>query len=64
MTFYNKENAMVFDVYVQDSFYKAIEGSNVADVLKQVSQDMVNNLIPNFDPAKNHDVRIVPQDNA
>ena len=55
---------MVFDVYVQDSFYKAIEGSNVADVLKQVSQDMVNNLIPNFDPAKNHDVRIVPQDNA
>lgn len=55
---------MVFDVYVQDSFYKAIEGNNVADVLKQVGQDIVNNIIPNFDPAKNHDVRIVPQENV
>lgn len=55
---------MIFDVYVQDSFYKAIEGSNVADVLKQVGLDIVNNLIPNFDHTKNHDVRIVPQDNT
>lgn len=55
---------MVFDVYVQDSFYKAIEGNSVGDVLKQVGQDIVNNLVPNYDPARNHDVRIVPQDNT
>lgn len=55
---------MVFDVYVQDNFYKAMEGSNVAEVLKQVGQDLLNNLIPNFDHTRNHDVRIIPQENS
>lgn len=55
---------MIFNVYVQDNFYKTMEGSNVADILKQVGDDILNHLVPNFDPTKNHDVRIVPQDNT
>lgn len=55
---------MLFDVYVQDKFYKVIEASNVADVLRAVGQDITNNLVPDFDKDRNHDVKIVPQDNA
>jgi hypothetical protein len=55
---------MVFDVYIQENYYKAMEGDNVADVLKQVGQDIVNNAVPNFDHSKNHDVKIVPRENA
>ena len=55
---------MVFDVYVQDNYYKAIEASSVTDVLRIVGTDISNNLIPNFDPAKNHNIRIIPQDNT
>ena len=55
---------MVFDVYIQDNYYKAIEGDNVADILKQVGQDIVNNVIPNFDHSRNHDVKVVPRENA
>jgi len=55
---------MVFDVYVQDTYYKAIEASNVTDVLRIVGIDISNNLVLHFDPAKNHDIRIVPQDNT
>lgn len=55
---------MVFDVYVQDNFYKTMEGNNVADVLKQVGHDINSNLIPNFDSSKNHNVKIVPKENT
>ena len=55
---------MLFDVYVQDTFYKVIEASNVTDVLRIVGTDISNNVVPNFDKTKNHDIRIVPQDNA
>ncbi len=59
---------MQFDVTIQGHFYKVMEGNNIGEVLKEITQDMINNkiveLIPSFDINKNHDVNIVPKENV
>lgn len=59
---------MQFDVSVQGHFYKVMEGNNVGEILKQVTQDMINNVIvetiPTFDINQPHNVSIVPKENV
>lgn len=59
---------MQFDVSVQGHFYKVMDGENVGQILKQVTEDMVNNLIieiiPTFDINQPHNVSIVPKENV
>lgn len=49
-----------YQVFVQDIFYKEITSDFVSDILKQVSQDIVNGLVPNFDNTKNASIKIIP----
>ena len=55
---------MLFDVYIQDNYYKVVEASDVTDVLKIVGTDIGNGAVPNFDKTKDHNIRIIAQDNA
>lgn len=52
---------MFFNVYVQDKFYKIMEGKDVGEILVKVGRDIAENKVPDFDPTKNHDVKIEPQ---
>jgi hypothetical protein len=52
---------MEYDVYVQDKFYKVMSGDYTSDILKQVTNDILENLVPNFDPTQNHNIKINPK---
>ena len=51
---------MQFNVSVQGSFYKTIEAPNTGVVLALVAADIAAGLVPDFDPAANHDIVIQP----
>jgi hypothetical protein len=51
---------MEYSVYVQDNFYKKISANFVSDILRTITLDIHNNLVPNFDNSKPASVKIVP----
>jgi hypothetical protein len=49
-----------YQVYVQEKLYKNITGDNIQKVLSQVSQDIKQNLVPDFDSSKPQNIKLVP----
>ena len=50
-----------YDVYIQDKFYKTFEMEFVNDILTTVNKDIMNNLVDNYDTAKDANIKIQPQ---
>jgi hypothetical protein len=51
---------MEYDVYIQDNFYKTISATFVSNILRIVTFDIHNNLVPNFDDSKPASIKIIP----
>jgi hypothetical protein len=51
---------MEYDVYIQDNFYKRISANFVSDILRIVTLDIHNNLVPNFDNSRPASIKIIP----
>ena len=51
----------LYNVYVQDNFYKVMSGEYTSDVLRQVTLDINAGNVEGFDPAEPHNIRIEPQ---
>ena len=49
-----------YEVFVQDQFYKSIPAQYVSDILRQVTLDIENHLVPNFDDSKPSTIKIIP----
>ena len=56
----SKELTMQFNVSVQGSFYKTVAAPNTGVVLSIVAEDIAAGLVPDFDPAADHDIVVQP----
>lgn len=52
----------LYDVYVQEKFYKVMEADNTGSVLAMVADDIKNNLVQDFDNTQNQNIKIVPKE--
>jgi len=52
----------LYDVYVQEKFYKTVGAENTGKVLSIVSKDIQDNLVPDFDNTQNQNIKIVPKE--
>ena len=51
---------MEYDVYIQDNYYKRISENFVSDILRIVTADIHNNIVPNFESSKPASIKIIP----
>lgn len=51
---------MEYDVYIQDQFYKRMSAKFVSDILRIVTLEIHDNLVPNFDNTKPASIKIIP----
>jgi hypothetical protein len=51
---------MEYNIYIQDIFYKKMTAVFVSDILRSVTLDIHNNLVPNFDSSKPSNIKIIP----
>ena len=51
---------MQFNVSVQGKLYKTIEAPNTGVALSMVAEDIAAGLVPDLDPAADHNIAIVP----
>jgi hypothetical protein len=49
-----------YEVNIQEKFYKTITAANIQEVLSQISEDIKQNLVPEFDSTKPQNIRVVP----
>ena len=49
-----------YQIFIQDSLYKTIYSESIYDILRKISTDINNNLVPNFDNTKPADIKIIP----
>lgn len=54
---------MQYDVYVQDTFYKTLEADYTNSALTQVTLDIQNGLVPDYDPDQPAAIKLVPVEN-
>jgi len=51
---------MEYEVYIQDHYYRTISANFVSDILRIVTADIHNNIVPNFDNSKPASIKIIP----
>jgi hypothetical protein len=49
-----------YKIFIQDSLYKTVYSESIYSILKDISVDIKNNLVPNFDNTKPADIKIIP----
>lgn len=50
---------MQFNVYVQGKFHKLMTARNAGEALVMVARDVKSGAVAGFNPAKDHDIKIV-----
>jgi hypothetical protein len=49
-----------YQVFIQEKLYKTIESEFISNILRQISIDIQNGNIPDFDDAKPAAIKIIP----
>ena len=49
-----------YQIFIQDRLYKTVYSESVYSILKEISTDIKNDLVPNFDNTKSADIKIIP----